>query len=197
MTHSRFLAALAIVFVGAALRLVDIGGYNFAPIGAIAVFSGLTFRNKWLAFGLPLIATLIGDVGLALQNGNDFGTYLLSPIMLFVYAGWLMYAGCGLMVRRSWNRTNRAGKRGWLLCGGSVAGSVLFFFVTNMGVWALGAVHSIESLGVCFGKAIPFFPRTLSSDLIYLAAFVATHVVVTALVRNPDSKTDALLVYAD
>ena len=68
MNQSRFLIAIALVFGGAALRLIDIGGVNFAPIGAIAIFSGLMFRRKLMAFALPLLATVIGDFILAVQK---------------------------------------------------------------------------------------------------------------------------------
>ena len=116
--------------------------------------------------------------------------------MLFVYASWLLYVCCGMLVRNRWKQTSGQSKRGWLLCGGSVLGSVLFFFVSNLGVWVLSSVHTLETLATCFVKAIPFYRGTLSSDLIYLAALIAVHVKVTALVSSKQAKPDTL-IYAD
>jgi hypothetical protein len=196
MNQSKFLIAIALIFGGAALRLIDIGGVNFAPIGAIAVFSGLMFRRKWMAFALPLLATVIGDCVLAVQNDYDFANYVFSPIMLFVYAGWLLYVCCGMLVRGRWNRTSSDTKRGWLLCGGSLAGSVLFFIVSNLGVWVLGPVHTLETLTSCFVKAIPFYRGTLFSDLIYLAVLIAAHAALTATVSSKQTNPDTM-IYAD
>lgn len=193
MNQSKLLIAIALVLGGAALRLVDIGGVNFAPIGAIAVFSGLMFRRKWMAFALPLLATVIGDCVLAVQNDYDFANYLFSPLMLFVYAGWLLYVCCGLLVRGRWNRTSSDSKRGWLLCGGSLVGSILFFIVSNLGVWVLSPVHTLETLTTCFVKAIPFYRGTLFSDLIYLAVLIAAHTTLTANVSSKQAAPDTLL----
>lgn len=196
MSHTRFLTAIIIVLAAAILRLVDIGGMNFAPIGAVAVFCGLTFRNKWLAFGLPLCATLVNDVSLAVQNNYDFGTYLFTPIMLFVYAGWVLYGCSGLGVRRIWSKTKSTEKRTLALCGGSLLGSVAFFVVTNLGVWCVGPIHTLTSLTTCFVQAIPFFRGTLISDSLFLAAMMATYVIVTHLVADKQESQSPLL-YAD
>ena len=51
----------------------------------------------------------------------------------------------------------------------AVAGSVLFFAVSNFGVWALGDMypHNIAGLVACYVAAIPFFQNTLAGDLFY------------------------------
>lgn len=196
MSHTKLFIALSVVLVAAVLKLINLGGMNFAPIGAIAVFCGLTFRNKWLAFGLPLLATLAGDVALAIQNGNDFGTYLFSPIMLFVYAGWGLYACCGFGIRKIWSKTETVQTRTLSLCGGSLLGSVAFFIVTNLGVWCVGSIHTVASLVKCFVDAIPFFQKTVASDMIYLAAIMTVYTLATHFVANKQAAQSPLL-YTD
>jgi Family of unknown function (DUF6580) len=56
----------------------------------------------------------------------------------------------------------------------SVAGAVLFFVVSNLGVWALGIFFPIYPMTLaglleCYVAAIPFFWNTLLSDLLYAA----------------------------
>jgi hypothetical protein len=48
---------------------------------------------------------------------------------------------------------------------------VLFFAVTNLGVWAIGALYprTWAGLAECFVAAVPFFRNTLASDLLYSA----------------------------
>ena len=59
--HARLLALLAAILLAAVLRLVP-HPPNFTPIGAMALFSGAMFRNRWVAFLLPLASLFAGDL---------------------------------------------------------------------------------------------------------------------------------------
>jgi hypothetical protein len=50
-----------------------------------------------------------------------------------------------------------------------LASSVLFFVLTNFGVWAFDALYpkTLEGLMACYVAAIPFFRNTLLGDLSY------------------------------
>lgn len=50
-----------------------------------------------------------------------------------------------------------------------MASSVLFFVVTNFGVWAFDGLYprTLEGLVVCYVAAIPFFANTLAGTLFY------------------------------
>jgi len=51
---------------------------------------------------------------------------------------------------------------------GALTGAVVFFIVTNFGVWSLGAYGlTIEGLIVCYTLAIPFFAYSLVSTFIF------------------------------
>ena len=51
----------------------------------------------------------------------------------------------------------------------SIAGSVIFFVVTNFGVWIMSAMYAKSFAGLiqCYSLAIPFFGGTLLGDLVY------------------------------
>jgi len=59
----------------------------------------------------------------------------------------------------------------WRIAGAAVASAVLFFILTNFGVWALGTLYPKTLIGLseCYAVAIPFFHNTLLSDLVYSA----------------------------
>ncbi len=202
MNRTRVFALLGLIILGAALRLIP-SGVNVAPIGAIAIFCGLTFRNRWLALAIPLAATFTCDLILGLQNG-DLGGYLFNRLMLFVYVSWVLYALCGFAVRACYQRTDnlksskRRLARSSLLAGGSLTGSLLFFIVTNFGCWVIGTSvypRSLAGLTECYVAAIPFFRGTLVSDLVCLGGLLAAAAVVRALTAEPTGKT--AIVYAD
>ena len=51
---------------------------------------------------------------------------------------------------------------------GSLIGALLFYLITNFGVWSLGNYgYSLQGLITCYILAVPFFGNTLLSTLIY------------------------------
>ena len=57
----------------------------------------------------------------------------------------------------------------WRL-GGALLGAILFFLITNFGVWTTGMYgFTLQGLYVCFTLAIPFFTHTLISTYLFAA----------------------------
>jgi len=147
--HARLLAILSAIAAAAALRLVP-HPPNFTPIGAMALFSAAQLGRKPIAFAAPL------------------GAMLLSDLVLGFYSGmWVQYAAVALIVVLGWAALQRVTL---LRVGGAaIASSILFFLVTNFGIWLLGGVYPLTAAGLaaCFAAAIPFFQNTLAGDLFY------------------------------
>lgn len=147
--NSRLLAILIAILGAAALRLVP-HPPNFAPIAAMALFSGVYVGRRALAFAAPLCALFLSDAVL--------GFY---PELAFVYLSVAVTVGIGWLVARR--------KTVLKVAAGALAASVLFFLVTNFGVWLLMNYypHSPAGLLACYVAAIPFFQNTVAGDLFY------------------------------
>ncbi|MDV2496529.1 MAG: DUF6580 family putative transport protein [bacterium] len=65
----------------------------------------------------------------------------------------------------------RARKGALPVAAAAVASSVLFFVVTNFGVWALGSYcpKTVAGLIACYVAAIPYFHSTLLGTVVYAA----------------------------
>lgn len=51
---------------------------------------------------------------------------------------------------------------------GTLLGAIIFFVITNFGVWSLGSYgYNFEGLILCYTLAIPFFGNTLISTIIF------------------------------
>ena len=74
---------LAIIIFGILARLIP-HPPNFSPITAIALFSGLNFKNKKFAFLIPILILFISDLFIG-----------ISVINLFVYSGFLLVVKLG------------------------------------------------------------------------------------------------------
>ena len=59
---------------------------------------------------------------------------------------------------------------------GALLGAVIFFIITNFGVWSLGSYgYSLEGFITCFTLAIPFFSYSLISTFIFSGIFEAIY----------------------
>jgi len=125
---------------------------NFSPIAALALFGGAQFADKRLAFVVPLAAMFLSDLIL--------GLHALIPV---IYGCFALIVCLGFWVRRR--------QSVWRIGGAALAGAILFFVVTNFGVWAIGSYYPKTGSGllVCYIEAIPFFWNTLTSDLCFTA----------------------------
>lgn len=160
MNRTRFLVLAGIVLAAALFRLLP-HPPNFAPIGAMALFGGACFAHKRMAFLVPLLAMLASDLAIGLLSGDmSLGLHRTLPA---VYASFALIVCVGLWLRR--RRTIVP------IATATLAGSVLFFVLTNFGVWAAGSLYpkTWDGLVACYVAAIPFFQNTLMGDALYAA----------------------------
>jgi hypothetical protein len=147
----RTLLALGLIILAAALRIAP-HPWNFAPIGAMALFSGAMVKDRRLAFLMPLLALAAGDF--------FTGFHKLIPI---VYASFLLSVAIGF-----WLRGHRTIARISLAM---PIGAIQFFLVTNFGVWWLlrSFPRTAAGLVACYLAGIPHFWNTLAGDAFYVA----------------------------
>lgn len=155
-TTNHFKLILFLILGAAALRLIP--HYpNFTPIGAMALFAGTYISNKRMAYAVPLLAMLISDVMLQLIYGQGFHNTLF-----FVYGSFMLITSLGFLLRKRVQRQT--------IMVSSLVGSLIFFFITNFGVWAMAHgfyPYTPEGLMQCYIAAIPFFKGTVMGDLFY------------------------------
>lgn len=157
MLNARFFTILGIIFSAAAMRLLP-HPPNMTPIAAMALFGGVYFANRKIAFLVPLAAMYLSDLALGFFV-YDFGWF--HGFMPFVYASFAVTVCLGLLIRRRLTLLT--------VGGAALTGSVLFFIVTNFGVWLVGNLYpkTIAGLLSCYVAAIPFFRNTLMGNAFY------------------------------
>lgn len=151
MNHQRFIFIITLIFAAAASRLFP-HPPNVTPIAAMALFGGAYFADRRLAFVVPFAALFLSDLVLGLHSQ-----------MPAVYLGFCLVVCIGFLLR---GRT-----RALPVAAATLGGSVVFFLVSNFGVWATGAWYpkTAAGLGACYVAAIPFFRNTLLGDAFYTA----------------------------
>lgn len=149
MNKPRLTILTGMVLAAAMSRLIP-HPPNFAPIAALALFGGANFANKRSAFLVPLAALFLSDVFL--------GFSVLTPV---VYGSFGLIVWLGL-----WLRRRRAIGP---IAAAAFMGAMLFFLLTNLGVWAMTPLYprTLKGLAECYVAALPFFWNTLAGDLVY------------------------------
>lgn len=152
----------ALIFVAALSRIIP-HPPNFSPIEAVALFGGAYFAKRHWALLVPLAAMFASDLVLGLVNGGIYWSYFASAGYLMVYACIALSTVLGFGLR---------GKvSGGRVLGYSLAGSLLFFVLTNFGVWAFESMypHNATGLAAAFLAGVPFFQWTVLGTLFYAA----------------------------
>jgi len=156
----RFILSTLLVVLGVVCRVAP-HPWNFAPVGAIALFAGATYEDRRAAFLVPLVTMFIGDMFI--------GFHSLMPV---IYATYALITLLGMALRD--RRTSPL-----YVAGGAMLGATLFFLTTNFAVWAMGTTYPKTWAGLvaCFVAAIPYFDRTLASDLLFSAFFFGMYAI--------------------
>ena len=165
-------AAAGLVVMAALMRIV-VHPWNFAPIGAMALFGGAALRRPVFAFAVPLAAMAASDLLLGFMGRTQ-------TMLGWVYAAFVLIGLLGFALRRSHSPVRVAAA--------SVGGSVLFYLVTNFGVWAGGWVGYPMTLGglmASYTAAIPFFWNTLGGDLVWNAVLFGTLALISRRLPVP------------
>ena len=163
---------LLIGFVVAAVALAVAGRLvphlpNFTPVGALALFAGmyLAKKSKW-ALLLPLSVMFITDLAIGFYD---------TKLMLVVYGSFLFYGIFGLLIKnkRSVGTITLA----------TLAGSFLFYLITNFAVWAFSPLYAptLQGLMLSYTMALPFLKYTLLGDFFFVGVFVGAYELALAV----------------
>ncbi len=139
---------LAFIILGALSRLLP-HLPNATPVGALALFSGFYLPKKQ-AFLVPLLAMAAADLFL---GGHS--------TLLWVYGSFLLIVALGFLLKGRLKAEN--------VILASLSSSILFFLITNFGVWASTSMYSKDLAGLLqsYVMGIPFLRPTVLGDLFY------------------------------
>jgi len=153
---------------------------NFTPVMAIALFAGISLKSQFLRFAVPIVAMILSDIVLGLILGYG---WMLHDTTLFVYGAIILGVFIGVAVKSS--------SRFKQVLGGGTLASVMFFLVSNFGVWAGGTMYPMNLTGLvaCYEAGLIFSRDQGGSFFLNLLAstwlFTALLVYARSFVANP------------
>lgn len=140
---------------------------NMTPVTALALFAGAWLPVP-LALPLALGGLFIGDVALGWVAQNLMG--YLAIALTVALGAWL-----------------RARQRPLVIGGAALSGSLVFFILSNFGVWLEGVLYprTWDGLVACFAAGVPFYRHQLIGDLVATALLFGGFAVVCRWCGRP------------
>lgn len=140
---------IGLIIVAAVLFRIFPHAPNLVPVGAIALFAGYVIKNKW-GIAIPVVIMALSDFYIGYHDTMWFvyGSYIAIALLGRVFASRLSLPTVVLL---------------------SISSSILFYIVTNFGVWLMGTMYTKDVSGLMqsYVYAIPFFRATLVGDLVF------------------------------
>jgi hypothetical protein len=148
--------AIGLMILAGLVRVIQ--NVNFAPVGALSLFCGARMRG-WQAYFLPLTLMAVTDLFVG-------GYSVATPL---VYASFMINVWIGTRLRKTENPL-------WIGTA-AVAGSIQFFLITNF-AWLYPVTtypRTVPGLLQSYVAGLPFYGRTLASDIVYAAVLFGLH----------------------
>lgn len=150
--NSRNILILILISLAIIARLVP-HWPNFTPVAAIALFCGCYLKDRRWAIAIPIVIMLLSDMILFIAKNYPPSITLYISLIIISFLGFFL----------------RGREQRQTIMVASLVGSLVFFFVSNFGVWLLNDYYTknLEGLATCYIKAIPFFRYTVMGDLFF------------------------------
>jgi len=158
--NTRTIVLVLMIVVAAAMRLVSYKYQvlsNFTPVGAIALFGGAYFTDKWKAYLVVLLTLFTSDALInylytskwVLWYGGSFWVYLTFAIMVFI--GSLIKKATFINV--------------WAA---SLLTLVIHWLITDL-PWLYGTLypHTLAGYAQSLNAAIPFEKNMALGDILF------------------------------
>lgn len=145
---------------------------GFSSVIAVALFAGITTKEKTKAFLLPLVTLFLSDVLLqVLHVLNLFPFAGFYSGQIYNYALFILVTFIGISLRNY--------KIAGIFLAALIAPTV-FFLISNFIVWKtqgliMGYENNFNGLMQSYTFGLPFYRNSLISTIIFLPSFIALY----------------------
>ncbi|MBV8254323.1 MAG: hypothetical protein JO154_17115 [Chitinophaga sp.] len=158
------------VVLGADASMTPIAMYT--PIGAMALFGGATFQQKWKSYVFPLLTLFVSDVVLMQVFHKEYASGLLYSGWYWTYLSFILVVVIGQVMIKKIAVGN--------IVLASVVAAIVHWIISDFGVWIAGSTdlltgkpYTKDMAGFisCYAQAIPYMRYFLMGTLIYSGVF--------------------------
>lgn len=165
--NSIIVSFVLLVIIASLYRVLPGRPLGFAPQIAMALFAGSIVKDKKFAFLLPLLTMLISDI--IYEVLFQFKVSSMPGFyngQLLNYTLFAVLTVVGFTIKKS---------NPLQILGGSVAGTLLYYLLSNFIVWIGGGLDimnmpypkTMAGLVTCYTAALPFLRGSLYATIIF------------------------------
>jgi hypothetical protein len=158
--NTRNIVLILMIVAAAAFRLLSFKYKelsNFTPVGAIALFGGAYFTDKWKAYLVPLLTLFLSDIAL---------NYLYTSKLVIWYSGSVWVYLCFAIMVFIGSLIKKAHVANVLIA--SLASVAVHWLIIDM-PWLYGTLypHTWAGYGQSLMAAIPFEKNMILGDIVF------------------------------
>lgn len=152
-----------IIVLAGAWRLLISSGHspltNFTPVGAMALFGGCYFADRWKAFLVPLLTLWLSDLFLSYFIYFHEWKWFYDGF-IFTYGSFAFMVLLGRFIKKV-NIIN--------VFAASVLAALLHWIITDFGVWLDGRMYPVTMQGfaTCYIAALPYLLNMVIGNLVF------------------------------
>lgn len=167
------LFALVLVLATTVIKFICapvLGLSGFTTIIAVALFAGMSTKDKNASFVLPLIALLVSDVIIE----------VLYQLNLFAFKGFYkhQFLNYSLLLITTLIGWSIKGKKVASVLAASFIAPTAFFLLSNFSVWFFSTTmytKDLSGLMLCYEMGLPFYRNALVSTVLFVPAIIFTY----------------------
>jgi hypothetical protein len=129
---------------------------TFTPIGAVALFAGTYFKDKWKAFLVPLLVVFVSDLALNYAWLHKFVWFTTNSVIVYLCLAIMVVIGMNI---KKVNVTN--------VVGSSLLAVLIHWLITDMPFLYSTYTHDLAGYAQSLIAAIPFERPLLFGNLIF------------------------------
>ncbi len=162
--HFTYLVFLAVLAIGSRFWAPM---PNFTAVIAVAFSGGMLFGKRPSSVLFPILIVFFSDliINNTLYAQGSFTWFTQGAVWLYV--AYALVAGLGIRGKQKPQFVNYAI--------GGLVGSLLFYLITNFGVWATGTMYPKDFSGIIasYTAGLPFLLNQVLGTLVYSSIIYA------------------------
>ena len=178
LTKQVAMGFLLLIVIASLYRIMPGRPYGFAPQWAMAIFGGAIFKDKKVAFILPLLSMFISDALYEVLYRNGVGNiqgFYEGQLTNYILFGLMTFFG---FLIKNYNIAR--------IALASVTAPTTYFFLSNFMVWTsdsplagLGRPKTFNGLMLTLSDGLPFYAWSIAATLIFSTIMFGSYFLIT------------------
>jgi len=144
---------------------------NFTAIGALCLLGAAYYSKNWWAILVPILAFWVSDLVL---NNVIYAEFFEGFSFVSIH---FMWSAIAIVAMVAFGRVIMKKVNVKSVFGGAIGVSLIFFLISNLGIWISGAMYPLTAAGLmaCYTAGLPFLLNSVAGNLFFGAVLFGSY----------------------